>query len=258
MRYISFAGSCTSDSPGADPTLHIQRTQRPVCGTVTRMPASRRNAIALVAGAVVLIVASSASGAVATKLITGADIKDGSITGKDLKPGTVRATHLHESAEGSGIVYTSRGFDGTQNSRRALTPRAGYALSTANDATIATVNVNIPKGTYLVSVTGQMTLYTGTPISTSNSLYVSCDIKPSSSTEATNLPYYQLSAPATSNSHTTIANEAIITLSATSTLIFRCQVMNLANGAPAPSGTQIGDAYADMVVTSVSTNYSSG
>jgi hypothetical protein len=38
------------------------------------MPASRRNAIALVAGAVVLIVASSASSAVATKLITGADI----------------------------------------------------------------------------------------------------------------------------------------------------------------------------------------
>lgn len=221
------------------------------------MSNSRRNAVTLIAGAVVLIVASSATSAVATKYVTGAEIKDGSITGADIKGGTIKSEHLHRSAEGAGIVYTSKGFDGSSESRRGLTPRAGYALSTANDATIATVNVNIPKGTYLVSVTGQMTLYTGTPISTSNSLYVSCDIKPSTSTDVTFLPYYQVSAPATADSHATIANEVIITLSATSTLIFRCQVFNWANGAPASSSQQIGDAYADMVVTSVSTNYSS-
>lgn len=221
------------------------------------MKSSRKNVVAVIAGAVVLVVASSATSAVATKLITGADIKDHSITGKDIAAGAIKVGHLHPSAEGAGIIYTSRGFNANHSPRRALSPRAGYALSTDNDATIATVNVNIPKGTYLVSVTGQMTLYTGTPISTSNSLYVSCDIKPSSSTITTFLPYYQLSAPATADSHATIANDVIITLTATSTLIFRCQVMDWANGAPPSSGTQIGDAYADMVVTSVSTNYSS-
>lgn len=220
------------------------------------MSNSRRNAVALIAGAVILIVASSASSAVATKLITGAQIKDGSITGKDLAPGTIMLRHLHESAEGSGVVYTSRGFGAAQDGRRALTPRAGTALSTASDATIATMNVDVPKGTYLVSVTGQISLYTNTPISTSNSLYVSCDIKPSASTEVTYLPYYQLSAPTTTNSHATIANEVIITLSETSTFEFRCQVMDWANGAPAPSTEQVGDAYADIVVTSVTSHYS--
>lgn len=218
------------------------------------MPTVGRNAIALVAGAVVLIVASSATSAVATKLITGSDIKDHSITGKDIRPGTVRLAHLHRSAEGASIVYSSKGPKG---SRGQITPRMGTPLSTANDATIATVNVDIPKGTYLVSVTGQMSLYTNTAISTASSLTVNCDLKPSSSADGvTYLPYYEISPPTAADTHATIANDVIITVSSTSTLEFRCQVQDWSNGAPALSSAQVGDAYADVVVTSVSTHYS--
>ncbi len=50
---------------------------------------------AVVGGAVALLLAST-GGAVAGKLVTGADVRDGSLTGRDLRNGSVRAVDLDD------------------------------------------------------------------------------------------------------------------------------------------------------------------
>jgi hypothetical protein len=213
------------------------------------MKMSRRNAFAVIAGATVLILASSTTTAVATRMITGAQIQNRSITGADLKPGTIRLQHLHESAERSGVVYGTLPPEGASRARSGPRPQPAQPLSTANDATIVSL-LNVPKGSYLVSVTGQMKLYP----TVSTSLTVSCDLLYSMGSVLV-LPYYNVPAPLTSNNYTTLANEAIITVSSTSNLTFRCQVFDLSPSAPAPSSAQIGDAYANIVATPVSAYY---
>jgi hypothetical protein len=52
--------------------------------------------------AVVALVAGAGSGAVAATLITGADVKDGSLTGADIKEASVSASRLQELTIGSG------------------------------------------------------------------------------------------------------------------------------------------------------------
>ena len=127
------------------------------------MAISRRSTIALIAGAAALIVASSATSAVATRLITGADIKDHSITGADIKPGSVpgnRLTprsvelqHLADSAIRAGHVYTSRSVG---PKARSLSPR--LVNLDGSWATVASVE-GVPAGSYLGLITGRFDLY---------------------------------------------------------------------------------------------------
>lgn len=209
------------------------------------MSTSRRNAVALVAGAVVLIVASSATSAVATKLITGADIKDRSITGADIKPGSVpgnrlesgsvKLEHLDSSAIRAGHVYTSRPAN---TGSRALSPRFGTPLG--NGWSQVTSLINVPKGRYLALITGR---YEFDP-STVSYKTIECMLEfPSSQYDY--LTYYVASQGNTGDEQGTMADSLVFNSTASGTVELQCMT----------DGSYTGNAWADLVLIPVSTYY---
>lgn len=211
------------------------------------MPASRRNAIALVAGAVVLIVASSASSAVATKLITGADIKDRSITGADIKPGSVpgnrlepgsvRAEALHETAVRSGHVH----FSGSPDSRR---PRNDSGADLANGkSTLITTISNVKAGDYVYSVSGSIGLF---PVSGGQTIG-NCSVWVSGTPNGNGL-YLPLPTGVTSDMYIpfTITRVIYVPTSGDDIQLY-CDAYNSAAGSQ-----EVGTVWADSIATPVS------
>jgi hypothetical protein len=88
--------------------------------------------ITLKAAVVALLVAMVAGGGVATgarSLITGADIKDGSITGQDIKPKSLSARLFADSSASTRGVRGPRGPQGTQGVAGAAGPAGPQGLS---------------------------------------------------------------------------------------------------------------------------------
>ncbi len=188
------------------------------------MSASRRNAVALIAGAALLIIASSTTSAVATKLITGAQIADRSITGADIKPGSVpgnriesgsvKLEHLHESAVRAGHVYTSRGVGAKPRSR---SPRGVVTQLSNSGLRSLTSLINIPPGTYLAVITGRYGVYP----STASQKLINCALEyPSSQYDY--LPFYQSGLGYSEDWEGTIADSLVFKSSAPGTVSFAC------------------------------------
>lgn len=207
------------------------------------MATSRRHTIGLVIGAAVLVIASSTTSAVATKFITGADIKDRSITGADIKPdsvpgnrlepGSVKLEHLHPSAVRAGEVYTSRRLDSNLPAKRM---RGSSPLK--NSWTEVSSLINVPSGTYLAVITGR---YDFDPSSESY-LAIECQLQYPSS--AANLMFYS-GAGSTSIFYGTVADSIVFKSSAKGTVQLNCMT----------EGDYTGDLSADIVLIPVSTYY---
>ena len=94
-----------------------------------------RTPIAITAIALTALLASAATVG-AERLITGADIKDGSITAKDIKAGSLTVDRLHQSSRDR--VYISK----SKRGRQVLRP------ITAGGTTVASLKV--PAGSYAI------------------------------------------------------------------------------------------------------------
>jgi hypothetical protein len=87
--------------------------------------------ITLKAAVVALLVAVLAGGGVATgarSLITGADIKDGSITGNDIKAGSLSTRLFANSTSGGRVLRGPRGTQGTPGLQGAAGPSGPQGL----------------------------------------------------------------------------------------------------------------------------------
>jgi hypothetical protein len=143
-----------------------------------------RKAAALAATAVALVVVSSGSSAVATRLITGADIKDASVTGADIqrdsvpgnriKPGSVRMEHLDRSSVRAGHTHLGskpRVIE-PKGSARSTSPRSsnnGVDLSAGINKNVVRLS-NLSPGTYVVSAMGRLVNY-ATKVGTAYATY---------------------------------------------------------------------------------------
>lgn len=90
---------------------------------------------------------ASATTVGAERLITGADIKDGSISGADIKKGSLKAEHLEAKARHA--VFTSR--------RKRSTRSSTVTINSGQTANVA--SVSLPAGSYILF--GQASVWAG-------------------------------------------------------------------------------------------------
>ncbi|MFM7246449.1 MAG: hypothetical protein ACKO2Y_03135 [Actinomycetota bacterium] len=102
--------------------------------------------VALVA---VVAFAASATTVGAERLLTGADIKDGSITGRDIKPGSLESEHLVRKHRNHAYVAHA-------------SSRAGRAATvwTTDGKQVNLISVSVPAGQYVIQASLTATLMT--------------------------------------------------------------------------------------------------
>lgn len=223
-----------------------------------------KTALAIVAGAVMLVMASSATTAVATRLITGADVADQSLTGDDIqkgsiqanriKPGSIGLRHLDRDSIRAGHVHSHEDPVVIGKAGGKASNRDGYGFTTLNNGVNTKVGSvsSLPPGSYLMIATGQMGLG---PVSYNGKYYQnagSCTIG-SSNTTATVQSY---SAPSPYNVwyYSTVAMSRIVTLTTTADLLVMCKAIV---STPSPPTGMVGFADIDLVAIPV-TSYVSG
>lgn len=230
------------------------------------MKSSTKTALALVVGAVALVMASSATTAVATRLITGNDIANGSITGADIAKGSVKGNriekgsvqlrHLDRDSIRAGHAHASRkpiiiASGGGLPTRTGRDSNRGVNLTNGVNTAVATVS-NLAPGTYLLIATGEIGLMPG---SYSGKYYQNqgyCSLGSASTTAITQS--YAAPAPYDQWYNTTIAMSRVVTLTAGGSLSAACKLML---STPSPPTGIVGAANVDLTAIPLTT-YSAG
>lgn len=220
-------------------------------------------------GAVMLVMASSATTVVATRLITGDDVADRSLTGADiqrgsvkgnrLKPGTVALRHLDRDSVRAGHVHTDKEplVIGESTGVSGATPPSGrdsesyVTLVNGVTTTVATVS-GLAAGKYVVSATGGMYLQA---VIINNGAYGtsgSCSIESASTTVTTQS--YQNPYPWEGDFFATVAMSRVVTLTSPGSFTVTCE---LATAQGFAVGESIGQANIDLLAMPV-TSYTAG
>lgn len=216
------------------------------------MKKPRRSTIAVVAGAVVLVVASSASSAVATRMITGADIENHTITGDDLKAGAITLKHLDRTSIKAGHVHHSRAavIVGPRATKAKVTRDSNRAVVLYNQAMGKVATMSLPAGTYTVIATGLVNTMT---ISSGGKYYPSkvwCQLTALGNYVAQQ--NFGLSPVASESYIATIAMSRVISLTSPGDVTLSCEV-----DATVTISGMTGGASGDLVAFPV-TSYNAG
>lgn len=229
------------------------------------MKSSTKTAVALVAGAVMLVMASSATTAVATRLITGNDIANGSITGADIAKGSVKGNriakgsvqlhHLNRDSIRAGHAHASKDpiiiASGGGIPTRPRDSSRSVNLTNGVNTAVATVS-NLAPGTYLLIATGEIGLAPGSYNSKWYPNQGYCSLGSASTTAVTQI--YAAPAPYDQWYNTTIAMSRVVTLSGSGSLSASCK---LSISTPSPPTGYVGLANVDLTAIPLTT-YSAG
>ena len=226
------------------------------------MYVSRKVIGVFIAAATVLVLVSSASSAVAIRLITGADVKDGSLTGADIKrdsvpgnrikDGSVRMEHLDRDSIRAGHVHVGTPplvvRSGAKRSEGVPRDSSEYVyLNTGVSKNILRLS-QLPPGSYIVLVSGELQNY-ATKVGTVFATYASfCSVlTQGASGSSMRVDNQNNQVPPTSSAGwTTLLNMTkAITLTETSDIVLMCGA-SVNPSTPAPT-SPIATVSADLV-----------
>ena len=210
------------------------------------MVKSRRSVILIAAGAAVLIAVTSASSAVATRMITGADIQNHSITGKDLKAGTISLGHLDRMSIRAGHAHHSREAfvvgRGASKSKVTRDSNSSVRLNNFAMTRIAAVT-SLPVGTYTVVVGGSV--QTTVVMDQSKKYYPSsvwCTLNALGTQVA--MQGYGSSPNAATNYNPTVAMTRVVTLTSPGDISVACEIASSLSGYNGTAGNALIDLVA--------------
>lgn len=222
---------------------------------------SSRRTIALVAGALGLILLTSTSTAVASQLLTGADIQDGSITGVDiqrqsigagkLKLGSIKVEHLDRTSIRAGHVHSSHEPNVIGDGPSIASTTAPVVYLYNNVFTVVAKVSALPAGTYVVQSAGSMWVQ---PTAGGGTIWPNlaiCNLVVGTTTVAT-----EKLGPRGGDfwTYATISHVRVVTLNAPSDVTVQCEMST--GLTPSPTWS-IGQATVDLVALPV-TSYTAG